>query len=67
MAITNMKIMACIGISVLNQRNAIISELLSDGLSGLEHMTHDDVKDTCSSYAKRTDSPFLIILMLLVK
>ena len=52
MAITNMHIMICIGINVANQRNAIISDLLSDVLSGLEHVTHDDVKDTCSSYAR---------------
>ena len=67
MAITNMQIMTWIGINVVNQRNAIISNLLSDGLGGLEHMTHDDVKDTCSSYAKRTDSPFPIMFAPLAK
>ena len=30
-------------------------------------MTHDDVKETCSSYAKRTNSLFPIILTLLAK
>ena len=67
MAITHMQIMTWIGIGVAQLRNAIISDLLSDGLGGLEHMTHDDVKETCLSYAKRTDSPFPIILTPLAK
>ena len=67
MAVTNIQIMTWIGIGVAQQRNAIISDLLSDGLGGLEHMTHDDVKETCSSYAKRTDDPFPIILTPLTK
>ena len=67
MAVTNMQIMTWIGISVAQQRNAIIADLLSDGLGGLEHMTHNDVKETCSSYAKRTDVPFPIILTPLTK
>ena len=67
MAVTNMQIMTWIGIAVAQQRNAIIADLLSDGLGGLEHVTHDDVKETCSSYAKRTDNPFPIILTPLTK
>ena len=67
MAVTNIQIMTWIGISVANQRNAIISDFLSDGLSGLEHMTHEDVKEMCSSYAKRTDAPFPIILTPIAK
>ena len=67
MAVTNIQIMTWIGISVANQRNAIISDFLSDGLSGLEHMTHEDVKEMCSSYAKRTDDPFPIILSPIAK
>ena len=59
--------MTWISINVVNQYNTIISDLLSDGLDGLEHITHDDVKEICSSYAKRTDSPFPIILTPLVK
>ena len=41
MAVTNIQIMTWIGISVANQRNAIVNYLFSDGLSGLEHMTQD--------------------------
>ena len=67
MAVTNIQIMTWIVITVAQQRNAIIADLLSDGLGGLEHMTHDDVKETCSSYAKRTDGPFPIILTQLTK
>ena len=67
MAITNMQILTWIGVSVTQQRNAIIADLLSDGLDGLEHVTHDDVKEACSSYAKRTDVPFPIILTPLMK
>ena len=67
MAVTNIQILTWIGITVAQQRNAIIADLLSDGLGGLEHMTHDDVKETCSSYAKRTDGPFPIILTPLTK
>ena len=67
MAITSMQTMTWIGVSVVNQRDTIISDVLSDGLSGLEHILHDDVKYACSSYAKRTDSLFPIILTLLAK
>ena len=67
MAMTNMQIMTWIDVGVVNQRSAIISDLSSDGLISLEHVTHDDAKDTCSSYAKRTDSPFPIILPPLAK
>merc|ERR1719296_187280 len=67
MAVKNIQILTWISIFVAQQRNAIIADLLSDGLGGLEHMTHDNVKETCSSYAKRTDVPFPIILTLLTK
>ena len=62
MAIRNMKIMTWICVNVVNQRNAIISGLLSNSLGCLKHMTHEDVKGTCSRHAKRTDIPFPIIL-----
>ena len=67
MAVRNMKIMTWISMNVAQQHNAIITDLLSDGLGGLEHMAHDNAKETCSSYAKRTDSPFPIILTPLAK
>ena len=59
--------MTWIGINVTQQHNTIISDLLSDDLGSLEHMAHDNVKETCSSYAKRTNSPFPIILTPLAK
>ena len=59
--------MTWIGVNVAQERNTIIAYLLSDGLGGLEHITHDDVKETYSSYAKRTDTPFPIILAPLTK
>ena len=62
MAVTNIQIMTWIGISVANQHNDIINDILSDVLSGLEYMTQDNIKETCSSCDKRTDSPFTIIL-----
>ena len=67
MAVTNTQIMTWIGINVAQEHNAIIADLLSDGLGGLEHMTHDDVKEICLSYAKRTNTLFLIILTPLTK
>ena len=67
MAATNIQILTWIGVNVAQQRNAIITDLLHDGLSGLEYMTKEEVKDTCSSYAKRTDAPFPIILTPITK
>eukprot|EP00546_Thalassionema_frauenfeldii_P004541 CAMPEP_0178917842 /NCGR_PEP_ID=MMETSP0786-20121207/13484_1 /TAXON_ID=186022 /ORGANISM="Thalassionema frauenfeldii, Strain CCMP 1798" /LENGTH=274 /DNA_ID=CAMNT_0020591463 /DNA_START=123 /DNA_END=948 /DNA_ORIENTATION=+ len=54
--------MTHLGVQPAARRNAIIADFLSDGLEGLQHLTEDDVKDLCSSYAKRTDNPFPIIL-----
>ena len=51
--------------NVTNKCNTI--NLLSNSLSSLEYAMHDDVKEICSSYTKRIDSLFLIILTLLVK
>ena len=50
------------GIAPAARRNAIIADFLAGGLDGLEHMSEDDVKDACASYAKRTDGEFPIIL-----
>ena len=62
MAVSNVQLMTWIGINQANRRNAIINDFLSDGLAGLEHMTTEEVKDMCASYAKRTDAPFPVIL-----
>ena len=59
---TNIQMFTMIGIPDAQSRNAIISDLLSDGLEGLRHMTQEDVRDACVSYAKRTDGPFPVIL-----
>ena len=59
--------MSWIGISVANQLNTIINNLSSDSLSCLEHMNQDDIKDTHSSYAKKIDSLFIIILTPIAK
>ena len=50
--------MTWIGVIVDNQRNAIINDLLSDGLSSLERITQDDIKCACSRYYKRIYSHF---------
>ena len=44
------------------QRNAIIADFLSEGLDEIRHMTEEDVREMCSSYAKRQDGPFPIRL-----
>ena len=62
MAITNAQILTWIGISEADARTAIEDDFLSEGLQGLEDMTDSDVKDVCSSYSKRTDEPFPVIL-----
>ena len=65
--ISNSQIMTWIGIGPAAARNALISDFLSDGLIGLKDLTLDDVKETFSSYAKRTDGPFPIPLTVLHK
>ena len=65
MALTNVQIFTSIGIQPANQRNAVIADFLSGGLEGLEHLSSDDVKDACTSYAKRTDGNFPVILSTL--
>ena len=62
MAITNNQILTWIGISDEDARRAIEDDFLSEGLHGLENMSDSDVKDVCSSYSKRTDDPFPVIL-----
>ena len=62
MAITDNQILTWLGFTVAAKRAAIMADFLSDGLSGLEFMKDDDVKETCSSYSKRSDDPFPIIM-----
>ena len=44
------------------QRQAILTDFMSEGLEGLVNMADEDVRETCSSYAKRQDGVFPIIL-----
>ena len=61
--LTNVQIMTFVGIGPpAANRNAIIADFLSEGLVGLIHMTDKEVRDTCSSYAKRQDGQFPIVL-----
>ena len=60
--LTNAQIMTMVGIAPAANRNAIIADLISEGLDGLKYMTDEEVRDTCTSYAKRTDGPFPILL-----
>ena len=62
MVLTNIQIMTFLGIATANERNAIIADLLTEGLAGLTHMTDEEVRDACVSYAKRTDGVFPVIL-----
>ena len=62
MALNNIQIMTMVGIAPAASRNAIIADFLSEGLDGLTYMTDEDVRDTCLSYAKRTDGQFPIVL-----
>ena len=62
MTISNDQILTWLGIADANSRRAIAEDFLSEGLEGLENMSDADVKDVCSSYAKRTDAPFPVIL-----
>ena len=44
------------GIILAQTNNVIITDFGSCvNLEDMEHMSDDDVKDTCTSYAKRTD------------
>jgi hypothetical protein len=62
MALTNAQIFTRIGMTNAGARNAVIADFLSEGLEGLAHMTDEDVRDTCASYAKRQDGQFPVIL-----
>ena len=62
MALTEIQMMNMIGIAPAANRNAVIADLLSEGLDGLKRMTDEEVRETCVSYAKRTDGPFPVVL-----
>ena len=62
MALTNIQLFTVLGFGTAAVCNALIADFLSGDLAELEHMSEDDVKDACTSYAKRTDGPFPIIL-----
>ena len=51
------ELMKLIGIADDAKRKALVSDMLSGGLSGLRYMGEDDVRDACASYVKRTDTP----------
>lgn len=67
MTLTNIQIFSLMGFTAHAQRNALIADFLSGGLEGLGHLTEEDVKEACSSYAKRSDGNFPIILTTLQK
>ena len=62
MELSSIAIFTRIGIAPAAARNAIIDDFLSEGLEGLRHMSDEDVRDTCASYAKRQDGAFPIVL-----
>ena len=62
MALTDIAIMTRMGIEPAAARNAIIADFLSEVLEGLQHMSDEEVQDMCTSYAKRTDGVFPLIL-----
>ena len=67
MVLSNSVIFTNLGFTAANIRNSLITDFLSGGLDGLEHISMDDVRDACNSYAKRTDGIFPIILTTLQK
>ena len=62
MALSSIAIFTRMGITPAAARNAIIDDFLSEGLEGLRHMSDEDVRETCASYAKRQDGAFPIVL-----
>ena len=62
MTLTNSQMLTTLGFTVTAVRNALITDFLSGDLAELQHMSEEDVKDACASYAKRQDAPFPIIL-----
>eukprot|EP00980_Cylindrotheca_fusiformis_P026293 scaffold15739_cov62-Cylindrotheca_fusiformis.AAC.1 len=63
MPITNLEITTWIGISTECKKQAFVNDFFAGGgLEDLGKMTKQDVADTVTSYAKRTDGEFPIIL-----
>ena len=51
--LSNEGIIKLIGISDEGQQKAIVADLMSEGLDGLKCMGEDNVRNACTSYAKR--------------
>ena len=62
MALSSVKIFTRMGIAPAAARNVIIDDFLSEGWEGLRHMSDEDVRDACASYAKRQNGSFPIVL-----
>ena len=60
MALSSTVIFTRMGIARAVVRNAIINDFLLEGFEGLNHMSDEDVRDTCASFAKRQDGMFPI-------
>ena len=54
--------MTFVGLEIAAQRNIIIADLLPEGLAGLLHMTEKEMRDTYTSYTKRTDRNYPVFL-----
>ena len=67
MSLTAIQIFNFMGFQPAAARNAIIADFLSDGLESLYDMTDVDVSEACTSYAKRTDAPFPVMLSPILK
>ena len=68
MVLSNIQIFTHIGIGPdAAHRNDAITDFLSGGLEGLEHVSNEDFKDVCTSYAKHSDGNFPVILTTLQK
>ena len=68
MALTNVAVFNYIGGWQNNaQRNAVIAEILPEGLDNLIDITEDDLKSACQSLAKRSEEPYPINITMLQK
>ena len=67
MSLTAIQIFNFMGFQPAAARNAIIADFLSDGLESLYDMTDEDVSEACTSYAKRSDPPFPVMLSPILK
>ena len=67
MSLTAIQIFTFMGFQPAAARNAIIADFLSDRLESLYDMTDEDVSEACTSYAKRSDPPFPVMLSPILK